>query len=407
MKESFKQLIQKFVKGECTPEEVGRLAAYFENADKDDEFPEVGELLSILEEVPELEEEEADEIYQRILKNIRTGEANTTRSLTLLEKHKRKNFKRYAALAAVFIGIIGGILYFKVLQPNFEKGEEPAVSSTEKAIRLETSSGEVKTLSPKSSLNLKNNKGQIIGSQKDSLLTYENSKQDAQTDPEEIKYNTLKVPYGKRFHIELADGSTVYMNSGSSLKYPVRFPKKGQREVKLTGEAFFDVAKDADRPFIVESENLKVNVLGTQFNMSAYAEDNATGVALVEGSVNLSTTRTKADSTTLEPGQLGQYRKTEDGGLSVENVDTNIYTAWMDGGLVFRDMSFGNILKKLERHYDVTITNKDTTLAKEAFNANFGDEDLDTVLNYFKEVYGLDYHHKTEDKIIIETTSNK
>ena len=181
------------------------------------------------------------------------------------------------------------------------------------------------------------------------------------------------------------------------------FLKDKQREVFLTGEAFFEVAKDLERPFIVNSGSMRIKVLGTKFNVSSYSEDKVKEVVLVEGSVELYGDNTKkgsAGSTILIPGMKGNYDKNEDK-ISTEEVMTSIYTSWVNGELVFRNMTFMEILKKLERHYDVTIINKDTNLSNVEFNASFSDMPIGQIMGYFKSIYGIDFT-VDDDKIIIE-----
>jgi ferric-dicitrate binding protein FerR (iron transport regulator) len=180
------------------------------------------------------------------------------------------------------------------------------------------------------------------------------------------------------------------LNAGSSLKYPIKFLKEGKREVFLVGEVYLDVVKDANRPFTVNaSDNLDIEVYGTQFNVSNFPEDETTEVVLVEGSVGMHVAEN--DKTLiLEPGFKGSYNRQQKN-ITTKPVITDIYTSWINGGLVFRQISLENILKKLERHYNVTITNNNVEYSQKQFNANFGNEPIETVLNYFKNTYGIDY----------------
>ena len=204
-------------------------------------------------------------------------------------------------------------------------------------------------------------------------------------------YNTLTVPYGKRFEIKLSDGTNVHLNAGTSLKYPVKFFKGENRQVFLNGEAFFDVTSDKNHPFIVNAESLNVEVFGTEFNVSAYPEDSTTDVVLVEGSVGLyNENETLKDGVTIVPGTKGSHEKKQNN-ISTEKVNIEIYTQWMQGGLVFRNSTFENISKKLERHYNVKIINNNEHLNKEVFNASFKQESIDIVLSYFSDSYNIEY----------------
>jgi ferric-dicitrate binding protein FerR (iron transport regulator) len=226
---------------------------------------------------------------------------------------------------------------------------------------------------------------------------------DTETAPEDLVYNTLKIPYGKRFELVLSDGTSVHLNSGTTLKYPVKFIAGQNRAVFLDGEAFFDVAKDKKHPFVVNADALNVRVLGTHFNVSNYPEDDITDVVLVEGSVGMHTSGEKFDANTntvLEPGYKGSFTKANSK-ITTKAVSTQVYTAWIKGELVFRNMSFKNICKKLERHYNVSITNLNKKMENEKFNASFKNEPIEKVLGYFNELHGLKYTI-AKDKITIK-----
>ena len=222
---------------------------------------------------------------------------------------------------------------------------------------------------------------------------------------EELKlvYNTLTVPNGKQFSIVLSDGSNVHLNSGSSIKYPINFLKGQQRQVFLTGEAFFEVAHDQVYSFIVNAQDLNIHVYGTKFNVSNYPEDRDTEVVLVEGSVSLRENLVIGDKPEvyLKPGYMGIYNRS-DNNISQEEVNTSIYTSWMNGNLVFRNISFENIIQKLQRHYNVVIINNNKKLARETFNATIETEHetIEQVFNYFNKVYQIEYKI-IENKIII------
>jgi ferric-dicitrate binding protein FerR (iron transport regulator) len=379
-------LLHKFVLNRCTPEEVDELVAYFKKGKNSNEFPEAKVVIELIKELPEMDERDAKRIFGHILETRN----NTQKAF------KSGRFKKYMASAAFIIILIGIALYFSLMTENLQIIETPKV--TENVILLEMESGKTKMLSENGSIQLTNKKGKIIGGQEGNQLVYQNNEKISG----EIEYNTLRIPYGKRFNIHLSDGSIVYMNAGSSLKYPVNFPKVGRREVFLMGEAFFEVSKDKKRPFIVNSENFRINVLGTKFNVSAYTEDRSSSVVLVEGSVKLGT---KDQHSMLEPGQIASLMR-KDTSFKINEVDTHLYTAWMQGNLVFRNMSFEYILKKMERKYNVTIINNNKDLANQKFNANFEDQPLNKILEYFKETYGLNYIQQEDNSIIInEKTS--
>ena len=385
---NIKPLIQKFVLDQCSPEEIDELVRYFKEGRITEEFPQTEEVLGMLENMPEMNEDDAQRIYDQIILKAKSQE----------KSNKKNHFYKYAAVAAILLMVFGGTYFYN--STNTSLNSSKIVSAApENAIILETAAKQKLVLSEDGQLRLTDDKGSVIGSQKGNQLVYNDNVNHSGT----IKYNTLRIPYGKRFSVQLSDGSSVTLNAGSSLRYPVNFSGVNQREVFLTGEAFFKVAKDSKRPFFVKVEGLEVGVLGTEFNVSAYQEDATSKVVLVEGSVKLSADE---KSTIMEPGELANLKR-DNNSLEIHKVDTNLYTAWMQGGLVFRNMSFEDILKKMERHYDVKIINNNKELATERFNASFDEAPLIKILEYFKQTYGLSYTQKDDNTIIINSKQVK
>jgi len=267
-------------------------------------------------------------------------------------------------------------------------------------ITLELNDGEIIVLEEQDNERKLQLGNKFIGIQRNGRLSYSGDK----IDDEKVSYNTINVPYGKRFDIILSDGTVVYLNSGSSLKYATKFLTNQTRNVILKGEAFFDVAHDKTRPFVVETEELNVKVLGTKFNLSNYQEDSSTDVVLTDGSVNLSykNIESEAKRVTLIPGMKGSLNK-DDKSISTQKVNTTLYTSWLDNNLVFRDASFNYIIKKLERKYNVIIINNNKNLLNETFNATIecDKENIIDVFEYFKIIHHIEYR-VYENKIIIE-----
>lgn len=184
-------------------------------------------------------------------------------------------------------------------------------------------------------------------------------------------YNTLVVPYGKRSQLTLPDGTQVWLNSGSSLTYPVQF-KARRREVFLQGEALFEVSHNAESPFSVLTSKMDVRVLGTVFNLSAYDSDSVVSTVLVKGSVEL---RYRgfvpgiAATEKMVPGKLAEYNIREKR-LVQRPVATEQFTSWKDGYLIFENSSLGAIAQKLERYYNVRILFENELIKNEKFSGN-------------------------------------
>jgi ferric-dicitrate binding protein FerR (iron transport regulator) len=231
--------------------------------------------------------------------------------------------------------------------------------------------------------------------QKSDQLIYDNN-----IDIKELVYHSLKVPYGKRFNIVFSDGSKAYLNSGSVIRYPVKFIEDKKREVFLEGEAFFDVAENKNELFIVNSNGINVEVYGTKFNVRNYSEDFNSDIVLVEGSVGINNPEV-SELTMLKPGFKGSVDK-ENFRVTTSKVNTKIYTSWIDGEVIFRNETFSQILKKLERLYNVTIINNKNESLDEVFNAaiNVENENIEQVLEYFNKIYNIEYQI-FNNKIII------
>ena len=231
--------------------------------------------------------------------------------------------------------------------------------------------------------------------QKSDQLIYDNN-----IDIKELIYHSLKVPYGKRFNIVFSDGSKAYLNSGSVIRYPVKFIEDKKREVFLEGEAFFDVAENKNELFIVNSNGINVEVYGTKFNVRNYSEDFNSDIVLVEGSVGINNSEV-SELTMLKPGFKGSVDK-ENFRVETSKVNTKIYTSWIDGEVIFRNETFSQILKKLERLYNVTIINNKNESLDEVFNAaiDVENENIEQVLEYFNKIYNIEYQI-FNNKIII------
>lgn len=232
--------------------------------------------------------------------------------------------------------------------------------------------------------------------QKNNILNYETeiSNSSNNTKNETLVYNELYVPYGKRLQVILSDGTHVHVNAGTTLKYPIRFIEGKERKVFLEGgEAFFDVTKDEKNAFIVNVNKQNIKVLGTRFNVSSYPEDEINHVVLVEGSVSLyenSKAHNDDEAILLEPGFKAGWN-TKHNNILISEVDTSTYTGWIEGKLIFKNIPFKSIRKKLERFYNVTIINNNKVLDNNTYNAVFDVETIDQVLETLNENYPIEY----------------
>ena len=292
------------------------------------------------------------------------------------------NWKNIFQYAAIFVGLLSLVYVFQYKTDNQTKTIIP-----DDVIQLVLENGDIQVLSPNGEQQVIKKDGAVVATQKENKISYS-----ASGSADELVYNEIKIPYGKTFEITLSDGTQVFMNAGSSLKYPVQFIKGHHREVVLEGEAFFDVTKDKKHPFIVKTRGVDVKVLGTKFNVSSYKEDADINTVLVEGSVSLSNTGMPNNSTMLVPGEKGTWNSQKTA-IAVKKVDTRIYTEWMTGEIVFRKTAFKDIIIKLERSYNVAIDNNRIELLDKKFNASFNKniESIEEVLTAMSKIQGFSF----------------
>ncbi len=184
-------------------------------------------------------------------------------------------------------------------------------------------------------------------------------------------FNTLVVPYGKRTQITLADGSKVWLNSGTKLVYPATITA-GKREVYVDGEAIFDVTHIDGKPFYVKTKDFEIKVLGTVFNVSTYREDENTSAVLAEGKIEITSnnnTLLRSEKKTISPGTRVVFDKQNET-FQTYQVNTNNFLSWRDGYLILEKEQLKNILKKISRYYNVEIDLRDPQIGEETFSGN-------------------------------------
>jgi len=200
----------------------------------------------------------------------------------------------------------------------------------------------------------------------------------------QVVWQTIKTPVGMQTDFLLPDGSHVWLNSGSVFKFPVSFAKD-KRQVELSGEAFFDVSKDASHPFLVKAGKMNVEVKGTRFNIINYPDEMLTELILESGSVRLFSGDYEDHKTItlIKPGELASLDNNQNQ-LSVSNVDVEKYTAWKDGKLIFRDDQMDEVVKKLNRWFNVEIALQSSELKEYVYTATYRDETLPQILELLK-----------------------
>lgn len=388
MNERIETLIAKYFVNQITEQEALELKTWLQKGNNKLIYREYVNVNYAIEEV------KSKEAYQEKPKSIST----------LLRKRKRKaiilnSFLKYAA---IFIGAT--LLSYTIFHRSTESQLTiDNLSLVHDKVTLTFEDGSVKEINPKVENKIENEKGATIGLQVGNEIIY-NTKVDENTSDES---NTLKVPYGKSFKVTLNDGTQVQLNAGSTLTYPQKFADNAPREVHLEGEAYFVVAKDKNCPFIVNSKNIGIKVLGTQFNVSAYPNEKINYVVLVEGSLAIDEIEKRGSDTArsllLKPNQKAQLNLESNSGMSITDVGVTKYIAWRSGELYFQNDSFDKILVKLERKFNVSIENRNKKLGQMHFTGRFDKKDIFEILNTFKLHTPFSYKIKNET-IIIENS---
>ncbi|WP_186755999.1 FecR family protein [Echinicola salinicaeni] len=312
-----------------------------------------------------------------------------------LSQTKRNNryFLYAASLAASIVLMIG---FLAILKPElFRKevllqAESSIVPGTEKAILL-MDNGSSYDLSSGKNLSLEEGGAEI--SSKGNSLKYNSEK----VTEKEVKFNTLVIPRGGQFNLTLADGTQVWLNAGSSLKYPTAF-MGNDRTVELTGEAFFEVTKNRKKPFKVISGGQIVQVLGTSFNISSYEEDANIYTTLVEGKVNVYLEDEPQQKQVLVPNHQSVLRKGQNA-IARRVVDVNEYISWKEGWFYFKDKSLETIVLDLERWYDVSFQFENQKAKKIPFTGKVRRyENLEDVLKLIEKTGDVNF--KIERRIV-------
>ncbi|GAA4304667.1 FecR family protein [Aestuariibaculum suncheonense] len=306
----------------------------------------------------------------------------------------RLNIIRYAAAAVLILGLLGGYLFNEFLISGTRTvANEVIVSNiepgTNKAI-LTLENGEEVVFVKGSSLQ-KNN----ITSNGEEIVYKANSQ------IKELAYNTLTIPRGGQFFIKLSDGTQVWLNSETQLKYPISFIGDAPRKVELIyGEAYFEVSPSTEHngaKFIVSNRNQDIEVLGTKFNIQAYKEESHIYTTLSEGKVMV---RSHSGKDILSPGQQASL-DIENGSFSIQKVNVKHELAWIYGDFVFNKKSLDEIVKVLSRWYDVDIKLEGEYVLSQKFNGQLSrGQNLEKILELIKNT-GKIKSFEINDKTVV------
>lgn len=350
-KEYLQQLAEKWKKGTISPEEQIEFNQWYDSFDD-----------SILEDTKA--KESVDELSARIYAGILTAEKIEQQNIFAAQDHpilppkpsaKPVSFWiSVAAAAAIFVAIGTALIFAPPLKnkPNTTLTKNTAQDLKPGGLKatLTLSDGSKLLLDEQKTGALSNQSGIHITKSKEGVLVYQVKDKAPQSAGQPSGFHTLSTPVGGTYQIELPDGTKVWLNAASSLRFPASFEGLNERKVTLNGEAYFEVAKNKNKPFKVAGQQQEVEVLGTHFNINAYSNESTIKTTLLEGSVLMhfgNGPRAK-----LKPGQQGTFNQ---GKWDIKTVNAEEVIAWQKGNFVFNEQPLSSILRELERWYGVKV----------------------------------------------------
>ncbi len=325
-----------------------------------------------------IEEEARVRIFKRRYDDFSVEEGWKQLSFKRFRRRRIRRIYRIAAVAAVLVVMVGSILMFHLQQTIADRSDE-----TVSVVEVSVGSAKARLVLPDGQvIDLEKEQGVIVDSSvwiqnSQSGLTYRLAEVENKIEP---VFHELEVPICGEYRLELSDGTVVFLNAKTKLRFP-NFFTGGIREVELEGEAYFKVARDSLHPFIVKTAYSSVYVYGTEFNVFAYPEEPEMHTTLVEGKVTM---ERGTEQQKLLPGEQWCLHK-ESGAIVTRKVDVNGYVAWKDGRFRFKDMRLEEIMRAVSRWYGVTVDFQSEDLKELRFGCNLNrHQTIDPLLRVFE-----------------------
>jgi len=391
-KAKLQRLLHQYLDNSISEKDCIELLNYLDKADMQEISDEVNLDITDLDKGPVFSGEQAQDILNRIKADIRFKESAPIKSL-----HNRNLPKLYLRqwlqiAAAVLIFFFGGSLVF-LLHKKHESFDSNKLAQAPKSIivpgstkaSLILANGNVVYLqNVNNGLLAKTNFGNVVKTRNGQILY--DTRANVKANGKQVGYNTLTTPRGGVYQVVLPDGTNVWLNAASSITYPIAFTGN-ERDVKLNGEAYFEVAKNKKKPFYVNINNVRVRVLGTHFNIAAYNDDNNITTTLLEGSVQV--TKNKSLSL-LKPGQQADISNSSDN-IVVSEANINNAIAWKNGYFVFDDDDIAGIMRKVSRWYDVDIEYHGTFTDQKFGGTYYRSKSIDELLHHLEKISNINF----------------
>lgn len=369
-------LADKFLQGVATPEEKALLHAWYDSWE--DEAEEISTEVATLK----------DEVRKKMLHQIQ-GTLFDEPVPVIQTSGKRKRY--LAAAASVTLLLAVSIIYLISSYNSNSLTSVPQVPVDSTAALAPGGDRAILTLADGSTIildsaangSLTQQGGVEVIKKQDGQLVY--NVDEASLVPQEVQYNTISTPRGGQYKLTLPDGTKVWLNAETSLKYPTIFNDE-ERKVELTGEAYFEVttavSNDKKIPFLVHTGNTEVKVLGTHFNINAYADEHEVKTTLVEGKVHVYSIKNRAYNLPLSPGQQASWQDEKADMKLLPDADLEQVLAWKNGYFKFQSTDLSTIMRQVARWYDVEIV-YEGAVEKETFSGDIPREE------YASEVFKL------------------
>ena len=354
MKEAFEiaRIIQKSLKGKLSESEERQLSGWRKVSDENERA---------------FQRMISEDFYTIGMEKLEMYDSRVAYGRFLQKKYQQRRKRRFlinmARVAAVALPFVIALVLYVGLNREEEQMVRPSLASnilpgTSKAV-LTLANGQMIPLGKEATDSTIITDGTQI-SASGSGVTYASG-----VESESVVYNKLEIPRGGEFCLTLSDGTRVWLNSETSIQYPVAFGAK-ERRVFVQGEAYFEVAKDAKKPFTVQFMSSSVTVLGTSFNIRAYPEEKRSQTTLAEGSVRI---YSPGSSMLLKPGEQAEVSALS-GEMVKQEVEVKNFTSWKDGRSVFEQQPLEDIMRTLERWYDIRVIFKDEGAKRISLSGN-------------------------------------
>jgi ferric-dicitrate binding protein FerR (iron transport regulator) len=352
------ELLVKELTGELSDKEMEQLALFEKEEDKKQIATSVRENAFDAERLERYKSFDVEAARKKVGWKVRFQQRSKKRNFT--------RFIRYAAIIAMPLAMAAYMIFMvDDTQQDMISHVPVEIQPGETKARLYLSDGSTVDLENHSENVIQEKDGSVIEKDVDGLNYQSHSKVNK---PIRVAENVMVTPRGGEYNLVLSDGTKVWMNAESEIRYPVQFVGKTRR-VKVSGEVYFEVAKDLKKPFIVDVNDVAIKVLGTQFNVCAYPDERNIATTLVEGAVRLSAKELSGNTTTVDliPGLQADYDRFSKR-VETREVDVESYVAWKNGKFVFEKESLNNIMNRLERWYDLTVFFQNETVKNKRFS---------------------------------------